>query len=53
MAPDHLRAAVEQLVNPAVTAASMPITADVDGSEGAVTLARDFTVRQDEASRVL
>jgi hypothetical protein len=52
LAPDHLRAAVERLVSPGVTVAAAPAPPPADGVAGAVQLARDFTVRQDEGSCV-
>ena len=57
LAADHLRAAPERLVNPGATAAQTPALTPaitpVGSDEGAMQLARDFTVVQDEASRVV
>jgi integrase len=52
LAPDHLRAAVERLVNPGATATSIP-TSLAASSEAAVELARNLPVRHDEPSRVV
>jgi integrase len=52
LAPDHLRAAVERLVNPGATATSIP-TSPAASSEAAVELARNLPVRHDEPSRVV
>ena len=51
LAPDHLRAAVERLVNPGAVATSTPITRR-PSNEAAVELAQDLPVRHDEPSRV-
>jgi len=52
LAPDHLRAAVERLVNSSATAAPAPTATQSADREGAMQLARNFTVGQDVASRV-
>ena len=52
LSPDHLRAAVERLVNPGPGATPTPAT-PASSREAALELARNLPVRHDEPSRVV